>query len=312
MTCKNCGKENRQEARYCRFCGKALEIESTQKGLIGKDDIAPMLDELDKKLEVAKECAANGGARIGLDCLILGDSGTGKNFIAHLISGKMLAAGVAKQAPKEVDAADWGEFMNDFDKNIAALKDGILLITNAQKLLPTTKASDVNQLDKLFRRMRNTEGAPIVLLCGLHNDIAQFLENNKDVHRLFEFEFVLPAFSIADLTQLAIQILKEKFKAEISDDFQTKLNAHFAWYMRQTELGHTNGHLAEKVAEDIYVKAKYRGSKTVEAQDIDTAECFIPKTEGCVTRLSACGARSKRTAAPGSAPVYKDGRQVIL
>ena len=279
MTCKNCGKENRQEARYCRFCGGALEVASAQKGLIGKDEIAPMLDELDKKLEVAKECAANGGAHIGLDCLILGDSGTGKNFIAHLIADKMLAAGVAKQAPKEVDAADWGEFMNDFDKNIAALKDGILLIINAQKLLPTTKASDVNQLDKLFRRMRNTEGAPIVLLCGLHNDIAQFLENNKDVHRLFEFDFVLPAFSIADLTQLALQILKEKFKAEISDDLPTKLNAHFAWFMRQTELGHTNGHLAEKVAEDIYVKAKYRGSKKVEAQDIDTAECFVPKTE---------------------------------
>ena len=152
MTCKNCGKENRPEARYCRFCGGALEVASAQKGLIGKDDIAPMLDELDKKLEVAKECAANGGAHIGLDCLILGDSGTGKNFIAHLIADKMLAAGVAKQAPKEVDAADWGEFMNDFDKNIAALKDGILLIINAQKLLPTTKASDVNQLDKLFSR----------------------------------------------------------------------------------------------------------------------------------------------------------------
>ena len=277
MTCKNCGKDNRPEARYCRFCGSALEAASTQKGLIGKDAIAPVLDELDKKLKVAKEVV--GGTKMGLDCLILGDSGTGKNFIAHLVANKMLAAGVAKQAPKEVDAADWAEFLGDFDKKIAALKDGILLITNAQKLLPTTKATDVNQLDKLFHRMHDTEGAPIVLLCGLQIDIAQFLENNKDVHRLFEFDFQLPAFTLADLTELTLQLLKEKYNADMADDLLAKLNAHFAWYMRQKDLGHTNGHLAEKVAEDLYVKAKYRGSKTVEAQDIDISECFIPRTE---------------------------------
>ena len=105
------------------------------------------------------------------------------------------------------------------------------------------------------------------------------LENNKDVHRLFEFDFQLPAFTLADLTELTLQLLKEKYNADIADDLLPKLNAHFAWYMRQKDLGHTNGHLAEKVAEDLYVKAKYRGSKTVEAQDIDISECFIPRTE---------------------------------
>lgn len=274
MTCKKCGKENRPEAKYCRFCGEVLASASSQKGLIGKDDISPLLDDLDKKLQVAQ-----GGTKIGLDCLILGDSGTGKTFIAHLIADKMLAAGVAKNAPKVVDAADWGEFSNDFDKNISAMKDGILIITNAQKLLPQSKASDVTQLDKLFTRMRNTEGAPIVLLCGLHNDLSVFLEKNKDVHRLFEFDFILPAFKIADLSALTLDLLKDKYKVGVSDDLPPKLNAHFSWYMRQTDLGHTNGHLAEKVAEDLYVKSRIRGSKTVEAQDVDTAECFIPKSE---------------------------------
>lgn len=277
MTCKNCGKENRQEARYCRFCGAELEKASTGKGLIAKDQILQELDEFDRKLKVAKELA--GGTRIGLDCLILGDSGSGKSFIAHLIADRIMAAGVVKQPLKEVDAADWAEFLGDFDKKMSSLKGGLLLITNAQKLLPTTKASDVNQLDKLFKHMRNTEGAPIVLLCGLRIDLSQFLENNKDVHRLFEFDFQLPAFTLYDLTQLTLLLLKEKYKAEISDDLPARLGAHFAWYMRQQDVGHTNGHLAEKVAEDIYVRSKYRGSKVVEAMDIDTAECFIPKSE---------------------------------
>ena len=279
MTCKKCGKENRPEAKYCRFCGEALEKPSSLKDLIGKENIVPILDELERKLQVAKMIAGQGGGRIEMDCLILGDSGSGKHFIARLIADRIIASGVVKQPLKEVDAADWGEMENDFDKKISAIKDGILLITNAQKLLPTSKASNLNQLDKLFVRMRNQEGAPIVILCGLQNDLSQFLENNKDVHRLFGFDFVLPAFSISDLSELAIKLLKEKYGAEVSEDLPAKLNSHFAWYMRQTDLGHSNGHLAEKVAEDVYVKAQYRGSKMVEARDVDTAECFIPKSE---------------------------------
>ena len=116
-------------------------------------------------------------------------------------------------------------------------------------------------------------------MCGLHNDLAEFLENNKDVHRLFEFDFILPAFGLNDLTELTLELLKEKYKVEAADDLSAKLKAHFGWYMRQTDVGHTNGHLSEKVAEGLYVKATLRGSKVVEAQDIDTSECFIPKTE---------------------------------
>ena len=49
MTCKKCGKENRPEAKYCRFCGEELASASSQKGLIAKDDIVGLLDEMDKK-----------------------------------------------------------------------------------------------------------------------------------------------------------------------------------------------------------------------------------------------------------------------
>ena len=278
MNCKNCGKENRQEALYCRFCGEPMAQEITQKGLIGKDSIIPLLDDLDNKLQVAKEVTKN-GTRIGLDCLILGDSGTGKNFIANLIIQKMMASGVVKQPAQKVDAAEWDEFMNDFDNKISALKDGILLITNAQKLLPREKSNDVNRLDKLFYRMSKNEGVPIVLLCGLQTDMLAFIEHNKNVSRLFELEFRLDAFKIADLTELCLNIFHETYNLKTSDDLPRKLNAHFGWFMRQKDISYLNGHLAENVAESVYVKVALRSDKTVVADDIDTARCFIPKTE---------------------------------
>ena len=278
MTCKKCGKENRQEALYCRFCGEPMAQEMTQKGLIGKESIVPMLEDLDNKLKVAKVVISQ-GTRIGLDCLILGDSGTGKNFIAHLIASKMISSGVVKHAAKEVDAAEWDEFMGDFDKNMETLKDGILLITNAQKLLPTEKSRAVDRLDKLFTRMRKTEGTPIVLLCGNLNDVSKYMDNNKDVRRLFEFEFQLETFGLKDLTELTISLLEGKYKVKVADDIVKKLNAHFAWFMRQPDLGHLNGHLAEYVSETIYYKMALRPDKTVVVDDIDTAQCFIPKSE---------------------------------
>ena len=278
MKCSKCGKENRQEAKYCRFCGEVIAQEPSLEGLIGKDSILPVLESLDARLKVASG-RANSGARFGMDCLVLGDSGTGKNFIARLIAGKMLSSGVIKTPPKVVDAAEWAEFAGNFDENIGQLRDGVLIITNAQKLVPTTRATDVILLDKLFMRMRTTEGAPVLILCGMLNEMSDFLEHNPDVHRLFEFDFKLESFGVQELTQLTKSLLEDKFGLKADDDLPARLKAHFTWYMRQPDLGHNNGHLAERVAEDLSVRAALRGSKTVSACDVDPKECFIPKSE---------------------------------
>ena len=276
-TCTKCGKDNRAEAKYCRFCGEKFDVQISETSLIGKQNIEPELEKLEQKLKVAK-ILAQGGTRIDLDCLILGDAGSGKHFIAKTIASKIIAAVVAKQGIKEVDAADWDQFSSDFDENISSLKDGILLITNAQKLLPTSKSSDVNQLDKLFARMRTVEGAPIVLLCGHMNDLSGFLENNKDVRRLFGFEFRLEPFSNNDLCILTSSMLREKYKLGMEDGAVKKLKSHFAWCMRQKEMGYVNGHLAEKTAEDLAVKAAMRSGKSICETDIDDSRCFTPKT----------------------------------
>ncbi|MCQ2338782.1 MAG: AAA family ATPase [Paludibacteraceae bacterium] len=278
MICKKCGKDNRPEAKYCRFCGDAIPMEKPSSDLIGKECIMPMLEDLEKKLKVAKTFAQS-GVKMGLDCLILGDSGTGKEYMALFIATKMVESGAVKNAPKKVDAADWSDFTKDFDNNIANLKDGILIITNAQKLLPSSKSQEVNQLDKLFTRMRNTEGAPVVILCGILNDVNEFLENNKDVHRLFEFDFRLSALKISDLTNLTVSLLKNKFHIEPTPEAELKLQSHFAWFIRQTDIGHINGHLSEKVAETVSVQAVLRNDKTIKPEDIDDSECFVAKGE---------------------------------
>ena len=110
-----------------------------------------------------------------------------------------------------------------------------------------------------------------MLLCGLQTDMLAFIEHNKNVSRLFELEFRLDAFKIADLTELCLNIFHETYNLKTSDDLPRKLNAHFGWFMRQKDISYLNGHLAENVAESVYVKVALRSDKTVVADDIDTA-----------------------------------------
>lgn len=280
-TCEKCQKTNRDEAKFCRFCGEKITV-ADEIGIIGKKSMQAEFDKLTKTLKVAKQLASMGN-HVGLDCLVMGDAGTGKHYMALVIADMMVKAGLTDKPVKEVAASEWNEFLGKFDENISALQNGILVINNAQKLLSITKADRVGELDKLFDKMKNGK-APIVILSGDINDMTNFLENNKDVAGLFEFRFQLDSFSIDDLVSLTSALLKKEKRMDIADEALPKLRAHFSWYMRQKELTYVNGRLAEKVANDLCVSAKLRGSDTIEAADIEDEKTFVPKTEEQIFR----------------------------
>ena len=280
-TCEKCQKTNRDEAKFCRFCGEKITV-ADEIGIIGKKTMQAEFDKLTKTLKVAKQLASMGN-RVGLDCLIMGDAGTGKHYMAKSIADMMVKAGLTDKPVKEVAASEWNEFLGKFDENISALQNGILIVNNAQKLLSITKADRVGELDKLFDKMKNGK-APIVILSGDINDMTNFLENNKDVAGLFEFRFQLDSFSIDDLVSLTLAMLKKEKHMDVADEALPKLRAHFSWYMRQKELTYVNGRLAEKVANDLCVSAKLRGSDTIEAVDIEDEKTFVPKTEEQIFR----------------------------
>lgn len=275
-TCEKCHKKNRDEAKFCRFCGEKITV-ADEIGIIGKKTMQPEFDKLTKTLKVAKQLASMGN-HVGLNCLVMGDAGTGRHYMSLRIADMMVKVGLTDKPVKEVPASEWNEFLSKFDENLSALQNGILVINNAQKLLPITKADRVGELDKLFDKMRNGK-APIVILSGDYNDMTNFLENNKDVAGLFAFRFQLDSFSIDDLVSLTMAMLKKEKHMDFDDEALPKLRAHFAWYMRRKELTYVNGRLAEKVSNDLCISAKLRNSDLVESVDIDDDKIFVPKTE---------------------------------
>ena len=281
--CKQCQTPNRDEANYCKCCGNAMAENDGQEleGFYAKDNLKAVVGKFRDRVKAAAQLKANGtNVHIQMDCVVLGKAGTGKHFIADWLAGVLVREGIVNASGiKRVDAADFGIWMDDFDKNLEAIRGGVLILNNVQKLLPDGDAYDVNDLDRLFARMRSDASRmPIVVMTGLCRGFEEFLAKNRDIASLFEFRFDLRPFDENALCGVCSNILKNKYKLPISPEAKAKLLRHFEWLMRKGDGIEGNGHLADQKAEDMAVKVMLRQGKMVEAQDVD-GEVFVPKTE---------------------------------
>ncbi|MCF0174941.1 MAG: zinc-ribbon domain-containing protein, partial [Bacteroidales bacterium] len=130
--CSKCGKENRNEAKFCRFCGSPIEQDSLFSGFYGKKNIEKEFTRFESRVQAAAMLKKG----IGVDCLIVGESGTGKLFLAKRLYDVMLTKGLVEDSKfTQVDAAEFDKWMEKFDDNLKAALKGALVITNAQKLL---------------------------------------------------------------------------------------------------------------------------------------------------------------------------------
>lgn len=282
-TCEHCHTPNRDEAKFCKHCGEAFQTSAKQmfKEFFAKDDLFGEIEKFKDRANVASQLKKNGAnVHIQMDAVILGKAGTGKRFMVDRLFEILLKAGMVSQPkPKVVDAADFKIWMDKFDEHLDEVKDGVLVLTNVQKLLPNGDANDVNDLDRLFSRMRNHAGKmPFVFMTGLSRGLEEFLSSDPDAASLFEFRFALKPFDEKALTQICALSLKEKYKLTLSPEAAKKLQSHFEWLLRKGEGTESNGHLADAKAEELAISALSRGSQQVDEQDIK-GEIFVPRTE---------------------------------
>ena len=305
-TCQKCGKTNRNEASYCKWCGERLvaavaavaepveAIEAsradgssgavtsagsvTGDGMIAKDCVKEPLASFTKRCEQTAEFRKRTGSesRPGLDCIITGETGTGKTYLAGKLAGILYHNKITENLrPKTVDAADWNDFNSKLDENLAALKTGVLVVTNCQNLVNAKGGS--SQLDKLFARMKVDVNMPVVILCGLEDGFGTFIRANSNALSLFEFRFSIAPFKDSDLKTLCVSLIKEKYRTPISSDAERKLGLVFKKMFRD---GCTkeNGILAGKIAEESAFNMFSRGGSEIEAADIQR-EPFEELTE---------------------------------
>ena len=277
--CNHCQTPNRDTARFCKQCGKPLSIPKDQEfeGLFAKDNLFDVLKEFRKRVDVDRQMKERGNrVHIQMDCVILGQAGTGKHFMAELLTDWLVRnESVYQSEVKVMDASDFPSWTDKMDEKLSAIKDGLLVLHNAQKLIYNGESPE---LDLLFTRMHDQPMAmPIVILTGLQRDMEEFLANKPEIASLFEFRFDLKPFDEKALCNVTTHILEKRYKFKIEPEALKKLEGHYEWLMRKNGIAN-NGLLAEQKAEEMAVNALLRGGKRIEEKDVK-GEVFVPRTE---------------------------------
>ena len=311
--CKACHRQNNDTSTDCKWCGTLMstgaagagacdDIAGSQTGaashagggsqtgtgldcLVDKDVIKKSLTEIVAK---AKKWADNfmrrgTKGRMELSFVITGDAGTGKSTVAKAITQELYKAGlVPSDQPKVVYPLDYSNFVDDIDTNIKSIGNGVLLIEEAEKLVPEGQAVDVSPIDHILTHITNwrqDSEKPIVVFTGTQR-LAKFFKSNPNAAAAVNYFFNTEEISPDGLTEITRRILSQDYKLTLSDDALQKLRRiYLNDHRNPADAKGANGHNASKRAYNIQLKCieKDVADGAVGADMVEGKE-FVPKT----------------------------------
>lgn len=260
--CPACAIRNRDIARFCKGCGASLSSVSADslEGMIGMSFVKKRIAELSTTMAAMQQ----DGTRYGdaLHTLLMGNTGTGKTRLLHILADVFHRHGAITQAtPRIFDAVDYGDFDRNFQDNYRNAKGGILCIDNVHKLIPQDTSQGIIALDRLFLEMtRETNRRdPVIVLCGHPRGLREYLNANPKVRGQFPFLFHLPDFTATELAALTGQALAAD-RFNLSEPARDRLVKVYEYQLKQSrmpgyEAEARNAWLAQRQAE--LVKARY-------------------------------------------------------
>ena len=272
MICEHCHKENRNIAKFCKWCGQPLVSQNLLDRLIGLDEVKQQLKTIVDTYTFLRSRKDIAQARVSVNAIIVGETGTGKTALAEILRDYFYQNKIiARPKLTMVDAVDYQRFVDKWDDNIKKAKDGILFFDNVQKLLPDKYSNQVNPLDKLFVEMDKWEDNPIVIMSGLPKGLDDFLENNPAVTNRFKYTFRLPSPGYPELTDICKMSLKTRYGiTDFTPEADDQLKRFFKYQVKIKDETFGYAHLAIKTAEDIFTQFITRGAQAtvVEKSDI--------------------------------------------
>lgn len=298
MNCPECNRLNRDKAKYCKWCGKAIvssvkvisnsnpTIVSTGLDiLIEKDEIKVFLtDIISKAKSMCERCRQYGiKQRMELSFVITGDSGTGKTTIAKALSQELYKAGICStDIPTIINPVKYSSFIKDLDSSIKKIGNGVLIIEEAEKLVPEGQAFDVAQIDYVLKPTKDWRGdtqKPIVIFTGQRR-LKKFFESNPNSASAINYFIETNEISVEGLVEITRILLEDKYKRAILPESLDKLHRIYINDKRNPlDAKGANGHNAAKRAYEIELKCVENNfvEESIYPELIEGKE-FIPKT----------------------------------
>jgi len=225
-------------------------------------------------------------AHLECDTIVIGSTGTGKNFLANDLTRRLYEARlIQRPAPIVIDAVNWNVFEKNLGQNLEDIADGVLVIDNVQKLVSENDNTNIGTLDALFSAMVHLDSRPIVMLLGLPEGMNQFLVNNPSVSRRFEYIFTLKNYSAEELTEICRITLQEKFHEDIDVACRARLCNIFKHLLRNKPETWAAAHTAVKKADSIFMSYSLKGRSTITTDDISGIEDRDLSVEEALAKL---------------------------
>ncbi len=287
MVCEYCHRENRNIAKFCRWCGKPLVSQNVLDKLVGLDDLKAQLKTIVDTYTYLRSRKDVATVRLSVNAIIIGETGTGKTALAEVLRDYFHQHRIiSKSLLTIVDAVDYNRFVDHWDENVKNARDGILFFDNVQKLLPDKYSNQVNPLDKLFVEMDKWNDNPIVIMSGLPKGLDDFLENNPAVKNRFKYTFRLPVPNYKELTNITKMSLRMKYGImSFSPEADQQLSRFFKYQVKIKDETFGNAHVAMKTAEDIFTSFISRGA---DAQQVELSDIkgYVPEERSLTDILS--------------------------
>jgi SpoVK/Ycf46/Vps4 family AAA+-type ATPase len=263
QTCKYCNTLNRNNAVYCKRCGR--EILSAKD--IKPDDIVDR-EEIKNTISVLIDSVNqyrnewNSDLNLNINILITGNTGTGKNLITGYIIDSLVSANVlAKNKIIKVEASDDQNFISNLPGLFKEAKSGAIVFENFHRIIPSNIDDPrVPVLDKILNEMDKSRNDPVIIIHGDKNILDKFILNNSALKNRFEYHFRLQDYSSSELYEICKNKLDE-FGLKLEQLSAERLLALFKHLGKTKSATFGNGYAAINTAEDIARAYYYRVSK---------------------------------------------------
>lgn len=296
MKCQSCHKENREQARYCRFCGTELSVQTAEATaapalpdtagdefahLVGLDTAKRQVREMVATLKAIIQQRGKGALNaVNANILITGPSGTGKSEFTHALTDTLTNNGMLKDEEYEF-FTPW----NIDGCNLAEHPLKGIIIEDAEKMLPANKEDSLatcplGYIIENARAQLSLSDERLQLILNGSQELQDYIDTHPDLKSLFALNIRLPEYTPTEVTAICDWILHSKHQLKLLPASHEKLCRVFNHERRHAEQ-FGNAHLAEAKANEILMKATARclpkKPATVMPEDI-TGKEFIPKT----------------------------------
>jgi len=261
--CAACGRENRDIAKYCRFCGKMMPVASTAPASIpptstqaasapaivipidyvGHDKIRAELEKIKSNIKFQKRRQGAGvGGAIGPKIFVFrGKTGAGKtlvakNFIEELRREECLSSEIiTNKEARELSKAYSDEYA--IARFLSETKPAALVVDNA-----TETPAYIHEL--ILAASKSTQECVCVIIGNSEGFDEFFGKNTEDRQRVTQ-DFNFQDLSLEDLSLILMKKLRERGLI-----FDPKLKKHFSSYIQErkndSSCEYKNGWLIEK------------------------------------------------------------------